>query len=136
MDKELIEVGQYTFNTFKDIVKQLRDSNAFPKPFEFTVNKTSDTNFSIFIVGNKLAGDDYTLNTWKTVPIVDCSIGVYSPSHPATPSKEYLRLNVWYSSFWGSEYACKKYIDNGLIKQQLEEAIKTAIVDFTVQETI
>ena len=52
------------------------------------------------------------------------------------PGQEYLDLRVNYSGFWGSEYAQQKYIDNGFIKKQLTEAIKTAVNDFTIQETI
>jgi hypothetical protein len=136
MNKNSMTVGQYVFDTFKEIVNGLRETKKFPKPFEFMVNKADECNFSIYIQGNKQAGNNYELTTWKTVPVVQCELRHFAAIHPTKPGEEYLDLRVHYCSFWGSEYADVKYIENGLIKKQLTEAIQTAIEDFTIQEVI
>lgn len=136
MNKQTEVIGNYVFNTFKEIVGELRSEKVFSKPFEFVVSKTNECNYAIYIQGNKTAGDAYELTTWKTVPVVQCQLMHFSPIHPTMPGQEYLDLRVNYSGFWGSEYAQQKYIDNGFIKEQLTKAIKTAVNDFTIQETI
>ena len=118
-----ITVGQYVFNTFKEIVKGLRETNKFPKPFEFTVNKTDECNFSIYIQGNKQVGDSYELTTWKTFPVVQCKLNRFCAIHPTKPGEEYLNLQVYYCGFWSSEYADIKYI--GELVQKTEQEILT-----------
>lgn len=134
--KESLQVGKYVWDTFKEIVEKLRVDNVFPKEFSFTTNKSDDLHFSIYIVGNKVAGTDYERETWKSVPVVECSMNEYSPSHPTKPGQEWLRLRVNYSGSWGSDYGQMEHVESGLIKRHLQKAIETAIKDFTIQETI
>ena len=133
---EVNQVAKYSIDTFTEIVKTLRESNTFPKPFEFTVSKSDEAHFQVFIVGNKIAGSDYEKNMWKTVPILACSVQHNSDNHPTEPGKERLDLRVNYSGSWGSEYSQVKYVENGLIKEHLQRAINRAIKEFTIQETI
>ena len=132
----IAQVCKCIHDTFKEIVADLRERAVFNKLFEFSVNKRNDKNFSIYIVGNKTAGEKYYLDTWKTVPVVKCQTLVYSPRHPTMAGKEFLDLSVNFSGSWGSEYGDMKYVENGLIKRHLQKAIETAIRDFTIQETI
>lgn len=133
---ETIQVANYVYNTFMEIVHKLREDKVFPKEFNFSVNKTSEINYRIYIDGNKVAGNDYEKNTWKDVPIVDCSVHYYTRNHPTMPGEEYVNLNVHYSGGWCSDYGQIEYVKNGCIKKHLQEAIETAIKDFTIQHTI
>lgn len=136
MNEKTIRIRTYIFDTFKQIVEDIRHNGEFEKPFEFFVNREGD-NFYIFIKGNKVAGREYELETWKSVPVVSFEVRWYSSIHPTTPKHEYVDLCVHYCGGWGSDYVeDEKYIDNGLIKNKLTEAIKTAIKDFTIQEVI
>jgi len=130
------QVCKYVYDTFKEIVADIRERGVFTKPFEFNVNKHNDRNFSIYIVGNKLAGEEYYLDTWKTVPVVSCGIRTYSPMHPTMPGQLFVDLLVNYSGSWSSDYGDMKYVEDGTIKRHLQVAIETAIRDFTIQETI
>lgn len=135
MTEKTKKLRTYIFDTFKEIVEDIRHNGEFVKPFEFTVNREGD-NFYIFIIGNKVAGRKYELETWKSDPVVSFEVRRYSEVHPTIPNQEYVDLRVHYCGGWSSEYAEEKYIDNGLIKNKLTAAIKTAIKDFTIQEVI
>jgi len=130
------QVCKYVYDTFKEIVADIKERGVFGKPFEFNVNKVNDCNYSIYIVGNKVAGEEYYLDTWKTVPVVSCGIRTYSHMHPTMSGQLFVDLLVNYSGSWSSDYGDMKYVENGLIKQHLHKAIETAIRDFTIQETI
>lgn len=133
---ETIQVANYVYNTFMEIVHKLREDKVFPKEFSFSVNKTNEVNYRIYIDGNKVAGNDYEKETWKSIPVVDCSVQYYAETHPEKPGKEWLWLRVNYTGSWGSDYGQLKYVENQFIYNKLLEAIKTSVKDFTIQETI
>ena len=62
-----------------------------------------DVDYAIYFIGNKTVGSDYALNTWKTVPILECRVHQYSPSHPIYPGQFFPDLRLNYTGSQGSE---------------------------------
>ena len=108
-----IKVANYTFDTFNELVEQLRTE--FKSPFDFTISRTNECSYSIYINGNKKAGFDYDMNMWKEVPVIGFDVRHYSAMHPTMPGEEFVDLRMVFANGHGSEDGDFKNIDNGVI---------------------
>jgi len=125
-----VEIIKYIADTTKTVIQEIRDSNVYKKPFEFTIKADTSIMFEIFITGTKTCGDVRELTMWKNYPAVK-----------AEARKD--RLNNWwvqFSSFSGGYGADNQHslecMDNGELKQMIEKAIHSGITDFTEQNTL
>lgn len=88
-------------------------------------------NYTIYFIGNKAAGNDYELNMWKTVPILECELRQFSERHPVTPNEYYLDLKL---NFRGHNSSDDYKMDEATFRGEVTKAFKNAIKDFLINE--
>lgn len=108
----------------------------YPKPFEFLIQADTELKFEIFIRGTKVAGDYYTLNGWKSTPIIRAVANQNIPSHPTNPLEYFVSFSGGGSGYGAENEQSKEYIENGYLKKLIHKGIEVAIEDFTEQATI
>lgn len=116
-------------DTTKSSIKEIRDSNKYQKPFEFIVHTDNETDFAIFIKGNKTTGSNYEKTAWQECPVIKVTT---NQTRDAEWWTEYQGIGTMYS---GNETSLK-YMQNGYLKELIDKSIKTAIEDFTEQQTL
>jgi hypothetical protein len=127
---------KFVADTTKSSIKELRSSGKYPKPFEFLVQADTDLDFEIFIKGTKVAGDDYTLNGWKGVPIIKAITHQNFKDHPTKPNEYWVSFSGGGTGYGSDNGQSIGYIKDGYLKKLIDRGIEVAIQDFTEQATI
>lgn len=134
--EEAKSIVAFVSNLTKEVVKDIRASGKFPKPFEFVVASDTQRCFEVYIKGNKVNGEDYELNTWKSVPIVKAEIHENYDTHPSAPNQSWVAFGSL-AGGWGCDNPENlRYTEDGYFRKHIERAIKESIEDFTEQQTL
>ncbi len=126
----------YISKTTKEVVNEIRESGVYKQPFIFVIESDTYFKFEVFIKGTKTTGDDYTLHTWKTCPVVKGELHQNVISHPTQPNEFWVLFSSLGTS-WGCDNETNlAYLEQGRFKKAIHSAVKDAIEDFTEQNTL
>jgi hypothetical protein len=127
------EIIAFVATTTNESIEAAKKSDKYTKPFEFEIRKNSETDFSIFIVGTKTKGTERELTLWKTKPVVMAKAHQNFATNRTSPLEWWVQFKCLGGGYGDDNEKSLEYIKSGHLKKMIDEAIKTAIEDFTEQ---